>query len=65
MAVEEARSGPGGLGFRSRPTQVNGASTRPAMAPTQAKSGLFVGINKGHVVTKRELPLRPSNRKGV
>jgi hypothetical protein len=35
------------------------------MAPTQAKSGLFVGINKGHVVTKRELPLRPSDRKGV
>ncbi|RCV28067.1 hypothetical protein SEVIR_5G381700v4 [Setaria viridis] len=34
------------------------------MAPTQAKSGLFVGINKGHIVTKRELPLRPSDRKG-
>jgi hypothetical protein len=35
------------------------------MAPQQPKSGLFVGINKGHVVTKRELPLRPSDRKGV
>jgi len=35
------------------------------MAPTQPKSGLFVGINKGHVVTKRELPPRPSHRKGV
>ncbi|KAF8775359.1 hypothetical protein HU200_004775 [Digitaria exilis] len=35
------------------------------MAPVQAKSGLFVGINKGHIVTKRELPLRPSDRKGV
>jgi hypothetical protein len=35
------------------------------MAPTQAKSGLFVGINKGHIVTKREVPLRPSDRKGV
>ncbi|KAK1697652.1 hypothetical protein QYE76_014349 [Lolium multiflorum] len=34
------------------------------MAPTQPKSGLFVGINKGHVVTKRELPPRPSDRKG-
>ncbi|CAO2166973.1 unnamed protein product [Urochloa humidicola] len=34
------------------------------MAPTQAKSGLFVGINKGHIVTKRELPLRPVDRKG-
>jgi hypothetical protein len=35
------------------------------MAPTQPKSGLFVGINKGHVVTKRELAPRPSDRKGV
>ncbi|TVU19820.1 hypothetical protein EJB05_35993 [Eragrostis curvula] len=34
------------------------------MAPPQPKSGLFVGINKGHVVTKRELPPRPSDRKG-
>ncbi|KAF8703839.1 hypothetical protein HU200_031935 [Digitaria exilis] len=34
------------------------------MAPAQPKSGLFVGINKGHVVTKRELPPRPSHRKG-
>uniref|UniRef100_A0A0E0A0A5 60S ribosomal protein L36 n=1 Tax=Oryza glumipatula TaxID=40148 RepID=A0A0E0A0A5_9ORYZ len=34
------------------------------MAPSQPKSGLFVGINKGHVVTKRELPPRPSDRKG-
>jgi hypothetical protein len=35
------------------------------MVPPQAKSGLFVGINKGHVVTKRELLPRPSDRKGV
>ncbi|KAF6985014.1 hypothetical protein CFC21_002937 [Triticum aestivum] len=35
------------------------------MAPSQPKSGLFVGINKGHVVTKRELPPRPSDRKGL
>jgi large subunit ribosomal protein L36e len=35
------------------------------MALPQPKSGLFVGINKGHVVTKRELPPRPSHRKGV
>ncbi|KAM0868047.1 hypothetical protein ACQ4PT_041593 [Festuca glaucescens] len=34
------------------------------MAPTPPKTGLFVGINKGHVVTKRELPPRPSDRKG-
>ncbi|CAD6236005.1 unnamed protein product [Miscanthus lutarioriparius] len=35
------------------------------MAPTQAKSGLFVGINKGHVVTKRQLPLRPVQSQGA
>ncbi|KAM0903203.1 hypothetical protein ACQ4PT_018800 [Festuca glaucescens] len=34
------------------------------MAPSQPKSGLFVGINKGHVVTKRELAPRPSDLKG-
>lgn len=34
------------------------------MAPKQGKSGLFVGLNKGHVVTPRELPLGPSSRKG-
>ncbi|CAN6280784.1 unnamed protein product [Urochloa humidicola] len=34
------------------------------MAPTPAKTGLFVGLNKGHIVTKRELPPRPSGRKG-
>jgi len=27
-------------------------------------SGLAVGLNKGHVVTKRELPKRASRRKG-
>ncbi|KAJ8642882.1 hypothetical protein MRB53_004630 [Persea americana] len=35
-----------------------------AMAPSQPKSGLFVGLNKGHVVTKRDLAPRPSDRKG-
>ncbi|RAL46407.1 unnamed protein product [Cuscuta campestris] len=34
------------------------------MAPKQASSGLFVGLNKGHVVTKKELAPRPSDRKG-
>jgi large subunit ribosomal protein L36e len=34
------------------------------MAPKAANTGLLVGINKGHVVTKRELPARPSGRKG-
>nr|DAD47369.1 TPA_asm: hypothetical protein HUJ06_017306 [Nelumbo nucifera] len=34
------------------------------MAPQQPKSGLFVGLNKGHIVTKKELAPRPSNRKG-
>ncbi|KAJ8752428.1 hypothetical protein K2173_004064 [Erythroxylum novogranatense] len=34
------------------------------MAPKQPNTGLFVGLNKGHIVTKRELPPRPSDRKG-
>ncbi|KAL6323101.1 hypothetical protein AAG906_027361 [Vitis piasezkii] len=34
------------------------------MAPKQPNTGLFVGLNKGHVVTKKELPPRPSDRKG-
>ncbi|PQQ10436.1 60S ribosomal protein L36-2 [Prunus yedoensis var. nudiflora] len=28
------------------------------------KSRIFVGLNKGHIVTKRELAPRPSDRKG-
>ena len=28
-------------------------------------SGIAVGMNKGHVVRKRELPPRPSRRKGI
>ncbi|KAK8953604.1 60S ribosomal protein L36 [Platanthera guangdongensis] len=35
------------------------------MAPAQPKSGLFVGLNKGHIVIRRELPPRHSSRKGV
>ncbi|PPD77725.1 hypothetical protein GOBAR_DD25350 [Gossypium barbadense] len=34
------------------------------MATKQPNTGLFVGLNKGHVVTKKELAQRPSNRKG-
>ncbi|CAN6286358.1 unnamed protein product [Urochloa humidicola] len=34
------------------------------MAPKPAKTGLFVGLNKGHIVIKRELPPHPSCRKG-
>ncbi|RRT75960.1 hypothetical protein B296_00030711 [Ensete ventricosum] len=34
------------------------------MAPPQPNTGLFVGLNKGHIVTRRELPPRPSSRKG-
>ena len=35
------------------------------MAPLPVKSGLSVGQNKGHIVTRRELAPRPSDRKGV
>ncbi|EEF50521.1 60S ribosomal protein L36e, putative [Ricinus communis] len=34
------------------------------MASKQPNSGLFVGLNKGHKVTKKELAPRPSDRKG-
>ncbi|XP_066385771.1 large ribosomal subunit protein eL36z-like [Miscanthus floridulus] len=34
------------------------------MEPPPAKTGLFVGLNKGYVVTKREFPPRPSAHKG-
>ncbi|KAK2458069.1 Ribosomal protein L36e family protein [Trifolium repens] len=37
---------------------------RGEMAPKQPSTGLFVGLNKGHIVTKKELPLKPSARKG-
>ena len=36
-----------------------------AMAPSAPKSGIAAGLNRGHVVTKRELPARPSASKGV
>ncbi|KAL1357594.1 hypothetical protein HN51_009491 [Arachis hypogaea] len=34
------------------------------MAPKAPSTGLFVGMNKGHIVTKKELPPRPRDRKG-
>uniref|UniRef100_K4AJU2 60S ribosomal protein L36 n=2 Tax=Setaria italica TaxID=4555 RepID=K4AJU2_SETIT len=34
------------------------------MPPPPAKTVLFVGVNEGHVITKRELPPRPSASKG-
>ncbi|KAG7555977.1 Ribosomal protein L36e [Arabidopsis suecica] len=34
------------------------------MTTLQVKTGLFVGLNKGHVVTRRELAPRPRSRKG-
>ncbi|KAK3447193.1 hypothetical protein EUGRSUZ_A02774 [Eucalyptus grandis] len=37
---------------------------RKEMAPKQPSTGLFVGLNKGHIVTKKELAPRPSDRKG-
>lgn len=38
---------------------------KQVMAPKQPNTGLSVGLNKGHVVTKKELAPRPSDRKGV
>ena len=38
---------------------------KQVMAPKQPNTGLFVGLNKGHIVTKKELPPRPADRKGV
>ncbi|KAM3282366.1 hypothetical protein P3S67_026011 [Capsicum chacoense] len=34
------------------------------MAPKQPNAGLSVGLNKGHIVTKKALAPRPSERKG-
>ncbi|KAI5347066.1 PREDICTED: 60S [Prunus dulcis] len=34
------------------------------MAPKQPNTGIFVGLNKGHIVTRKELAPRPSDRKG-
>ncbi|KAK6936833.1 Ribosomal protein L36e [Dillenia turbinata] len=39
-------------------------SDQSVMAPKQPNTGLFVGLNKGHIVTKKELAPRPSDRKG-
>ncbi|KAI3731895.1 hypothetical protein L1987_63087 [Smallanthus sonchifolius] len=44
--------------------QPPGANSRNYVAPKQPNTGLFVGLNKGHVVTKKELAPRPSDRKG-
>ena len=45
-------------GFRS-----NSVSSE-VMAPKQPNTGLFVGLNKGYIVTKKELQPRPADRKG-
>ncbi|KAF5954714.1 hypothetical protein HYC85_007570, partial [Camellia sinensis] len=52
-------SGGGGGGDSS-----SGGVVTLVMAPKQPNTGLFVGLNKGHVVTKKELAPRPSDRKG-
>ncbi|KAH0658414.1 hypothetical protein KY289_027162 [Solanum tuberosum] len=46
---------------RSRSNRLKSASV---MAPKQPNTGISVGLNKGHVVTKKELAPRPSDRKG-
>ncbi|PWA45252.1 60S ribosomal protein L36-3 [Artemisia annua] len=35
------------------------------MSPKQPNTGLFVGLNKGHIVTKKKLPQCPSDKKGA
>lgn len=32
---------------------------------TMTKSGIAAGLNKGHIVTKRVVPTKPSQRKGI
>lgn len=47
---------------------VQSVAATPLFDPTNAKmtaSGIAVGANKGHVVTKRDLAPRASRRKGV
>ncbi|KAJ8436792.1 hypothetical protein Cgig2_032020 [Carnegiea gigantea] len=39
-------------------------SNYQVMAPKQPNTGLSVGLNRGHIVTKKELAPRPSDRKG-
>ncbi|CAK9169510.1 unnamed protein product [Ilex paraguariensis] len=48
----------------NRPQIFADQRVRKAMAPKQPNTGIFVGLNKGHVVTKKELAPRPSDRKG-
>ncbi|THU54675.1 hypothetical protein C4D60_Mb10t27640 [Musa balbisiana] len=50
--------------FLEAERRASNARQTQVMAPPQPNTGLFVGLNKGHIVTKRELPPRPSNRKG-
>ncbi|KAJ0668889.1 putative ribosomal protein L36e [Helianthus annuus] len=55
------------LGFQPTPVKRNRLEDFLGfhkMAPKQPNTGLFVGLNKGHVVTKKELAPRPSDRKG-
>ena len=34
-------------------------------ATPQAKTGIITGLNHGHITTKKALPAKPVNRKGV
>uniref|UniRef100_A0A251UWY4 60S ribosomal protein L36 n=3 Tax=Heliantheae TaxID=102814 RepID=A0A251UWY4_HELAN len=55
---------PNRLTFLNRTADPDLRQGRHEMAPKQPNTGLFVGLNKGHVVTKKELAPRPSDRKG-
>ena len=46
----------------SAPTRFAGTTGHPV---SETKTGLAVGMDKGHVVTKRKLEQKPSYRKGV
>ncbi|GKA81107.1 60S ribosomal protein L36-2-like protein [Tanacetum coccineum] len=54
----------GSLGSKRNNTKSCGSEAAMlTMAPKQPNAGLFVGLNKGHIVTKKELAPCPSDMK--